>query len=140
MKSSKIGDASFIGLDCPTGDVSDCNDGTLESAPSECKGVLILSKEESQCGSKCYVGPNERSTSNENRQKWWTLYTRRAPENIIELTYTVCDIRYVSNVLKTQSQTWDKICGITSQTKQDEIQSPFLENNDIAGLKQVFSV
>ena len=68
LKSSKIGDASFIGLDCPTGDVSDCNDGTLESAPSECKGILVLSEEESQCGSKCFRS-NERSTSNENRQK-----------------------------------------------------------------------
>ena len=73
LKSSKIGDASFIGLDCPSGNVDDCNDGTVKSAPPECKGSLILSEEESQCGSKC-------DSPIGNRKKWWTYFTRQAYE------------------------------------------------------------
>ena len=78
LKSSKIGDASFIGLDCPSGNVDDCNDGTVESAPPGCKGALIFSEEESQCGSKCDLNPRLRSSSNENRKKWWTYFDRQA--------------------------------------------------------------
>ena len=79
LKSSKIGDSSFIGLDCPSGDVDDCNDGTVESAPPECQGALILSEEESQCGSKCNLAFKSRS-SIRNRKKWWTYFTRQAFE------------------------------------------------------------
>ena len=78
FKSSNISDASFIGLDCPSGDVRGCNDGTLMSAPSGCGGVLILSEEESQCGSHCNLRRNLRSTSIDNRKKWWTLFKRQA--------------------------------------------------------------
>ena len=77
-KSSKISDASFIGLDCPSGDVRGCNDGTLMSAPPECGGALILSEEESQCGSYCDLGPNLRSAPVRNRKKWWTHFKRQA--------------------------------------------------------------
>ena len=77
-KSSEIGDASFIGLDCPSGNVDDCNDATVESAPPGCKGALIFSEEESQCGSKCNLAPQLRSSSNGKRKKWWTLFTRQA--------------------------------------------------------------
>ena len=80
MKSSKIGDASFIGLDCPSGNVDDCNDGTVASAPPGCAGALILSEEESQCGSKCDLFPQFRSSSLGNTKKWWTYFTRPAFE------------------------------------------------------------
>ena len=85
-KSSKIGDATFIGLDCPSGNVDDCNDGTVESAPPECKGALIFSEEESQCGSKCDLIPQFR-----NSKKWWTYFTRQAFEfkNLQFSLYTV---------------------------------------------------
>ena len=79
-KSSKIGDATFIGLDCPSGNVDDCNDGTVESAPPGCAGALILSEEESQCGSKCDLVPQFRSSSLRNSKKWWTYFTRQAFE------------------------------------------------------------
>ena len=78
LKSSKIGDSSFIGLDCPSGDVDDCNDGTVESAPAECKGALILSEEESQCGSKCTLASQQSSSLIGNRKQWWTYFTRQA--------------------------------------------------------------
>ena len=81
LKSSKIGDASFIGLDCPSGNVDDCNDATVESAPPGCKGALIFSEEESQCGSKCNLNLNSGS-SIRNRKKWWTYFTRQAFENL----------------------------------------------------------
>lgn len=76
--SSKIGDASFIGLDCPSGDVSDCNDGTLDSVPSDCEGVLIVSANESKCGSKCNL--SQLSSRTKSRTKWWTLFTSQASE------------------------------------------------------------
>ena len=60
--------------------MSDCNDGTLASAPSECKGALIVPEEESQCGSKCNSGLNLRSKAIEKKNKWWTLFTRQALE------------------------------------------------------------
>ena len=70
MKSSIIGDASFIGLECESGNIDDCNDGTDESAPPDCQGVFILSETESQCGSKC---------NNKIRgRRWWTLFTSQA--------------------------------------------------------------
>ena len=51
--SNLIGDASFIGLDCPTGIIDDCNDGTHESVPDECSGIFMAPKKTTKCGSKC---------------------------------------------------------------------------------------
>ena len=79
LKSSEIGDATFIGLECESGDVSDCNDGTDESSPPELQGYLILSETESQCGSKCKLGPTLRSSSSESR-RYWTQYTSQAKD------------------------------------------------------------
>ena len=81
--SSKIGDASFIGLDCESGDVEDCNDRT-ERAPPGCNNVLILSENESKCGSKCNASSNQKLTrSSQKREKWWTLWTRKANTIVI---------------------------------------------------------
>ena len=71
-KSSRIGDASFIGLECESGNVDDCNDGTDESAPQDCQGGLILSETESQCGSKC--------NNTMHGRRWWTLFSSLALE------------------------------------------------------------
>ena len=48
------------------------------SAPPECGGALILSEEESQCGSYCDLSPNLRSARIGNRKKWWTFFKRQA--------------------------------------------------------------
>ena len=49
-----IGDASFIGLECPSGIIDDCNDGTNDRVPEECLGVLMVPDGDTQCGSQCY--------------------------------------------------------------------------------------
>ena len=51
--SNVIGDASFIGLDCPTGIIDDFNDGTQESVPAECFGMFMAPEKTTNCGSKC---------------------------------------------------------------------------------------
>ena len=77
-KSSEIADASFIGLECDSGDVSDCNDGTDESSPSELQGYLILSETETKCGSKCNNDPTLRSSTSKSIRYFWTVYTSQA--------------------------------------------------------------
>ena len=102
--SAKIADASFIGLECESGDVDDCNDLT-ERAPASCRGVLILSEKESKCGSKCNASSNKKSTrsfqfrkdeeedeESHNRWRWWTLWTRKANTILINITYIISEI------------------------------------------------
>ena len=96
--SAKIADASFIGLECDSGDVDDCNDST-ERAPADCRGVLILSEKESKCGSKCNASSDKKSTrssrfreneedeESQNRWRWWTLWTRKANTILINDSY-----------------------------------------------------
>ena len=60
-----IGDASFIGLNCPTGIIDDCNDGTNERVPGNCSGVLMVPDENTHCGSQC----NNTSTNAFERSK-----------------------------------------------------------------------
>ena len=58
MKCYDIGDASFIGLDCKSGNVTACNSGINDRCRlPDCEGVLILSEEESQCGLDCDPNP-----------------------------------------------------------------------------------
>ena len=57
-----IGDASFIGLDCESGIIDDCNDGTEESVPPECSGIFMAPEKTTQCGSQCQL-EIERSTT-----------------------------------------------------------------------------
>ena len=81
-----IGDASFIGLDCPSGNVDDCNDGTEETVQNECSGILFVPETQSECGSKCTVDhmnvtraknhkANTKNTSKADFAKYWTFYT-----------------------------------------------------------------
>ena len=111
MHSYIIGDASFIGLECPTGIVDDCNDGTDESVPNECAGILMVPETETKCGSQCRLPeiitinqPDVTSPINlrKNRDyeidydtdvsekelaadvgfhKFWTLYTNKASKS-----------------------------------------------------------
>ena len=100
-----IGDASFIGLDCPSGNVDDCNDGTEESVQDECAGILIVPEKQSQCGSKCSVDEivtrsgkyqanateTANFTSTANFTKSWTFYTSKAFKTlffVIQTYYT----------------------------------------------------
>ena len=74
----EIGDASFIGLECKSGDVSDCNDRTDESVPSQLQGYLVLSETETQCGSKCDLDSTLRSSSSERPRYFWTYFQSQA--------------------------------------------------------------
>ena len=80
--SSKIADASSIGLECESGNVEDCNDGTDLNLPKQCKGVLILPETETKCGSQCARSSKQnQSRSSENHRKWWTYWTRPVNTN-----------------------------------------------------------
>ena len=68
---------SFIGLDCDSGNVEDCNSGPDESVPSDCEGVLILSETESRCGLNCSLNSTARSKNDIRR---WTYFTSQAIE------------------------------------------------------------
>ena len=85
-KSSEIADAAFIGLECDSGDVSNCNDGTDESSPSELQGYLILPETETKCGSKCDNDSTMRSSTSKGLRSFWTLYTSQAID-IVELCW-----------------------------------------------------
>jgi len=82
FKSSKIGDASFIGLDCDSGNIEDCNSGPDESVPSDCQGVLMLSETESRCGLNCNLKLNStaRSSLSESGIRRWTYWSSQAIE------------------------------------------------------------
>ena len=77
MKSdSNIGDASLIGLECESGDFSDCNveepDGHVTYG---CDGVLIFSDINSTCGSMCESKRKKRSSF--GRTGWTLFYTNQ---------------------------------------------------------------
>ena len=76
-----IGDASFIGLDCPSGIIDDCNDGTQESVPAECSGIFIAPKKKTKCGSKCSLNSTRTrenykcgSEHDEYDDQYWLLF------------------------------------------------------------------
>ena len=53
-KSDAIGDASLIGLQCESGDFSDCDlDGLDNHMPIGCDRILMFSESNSTCGSLC---------------------------------------------------------------------------------------
>ena len=84
--SNVIGDASFIGIECESGIIDDCNDGTHDSVPYECSGIFLAPKKTTQCGSQCQLpNPNLRSDykvkeKNETGKYW--LYYKRKIQNL----------------------------------------------------------
>ena len=101
FESSKIGDPSFIGLECESGNISDCHDGPDESAPPSCQGGLILSDTKSECGSQCKLprSNSPRSNSKATRTaKWWTLYTSQAIWNFVK--DSLIEFRFNKNFVK----------------------------------------
>ena len=73
-----MGDASKIGIHCPTGDFSDCGDPPTHHVPAGCEGVLIFEEEESTtCGLYCKEGKEPRHNHCADHAKCgWTTYTR----------------------------------------------------------------
>ena len=77
VKSEVIGDASLIGLQCESGDFSDCElPKSIEPIPIGCEGVLIFSTDgNNTCGSNCNSKKSKRN-SRETSSKFggWTPY------------------------------------------------------------------
>ena len=73
-----IGDASIIGLDCESGVVDDCNDGTEESVPVKCSGIFIAPEKTTKCSSQCELGtrnkPDPDSTENLSANHYWLYW------------------------------------------------------------------
>ena len=79
--SYAIGDASLIGLECESGDFSDCIlDEIDDYALIECENILMFSKSNSTCGSLCDPQRTRRSASinhdemNVNKEGWTVTY------------------------------------------------------------------
>ena len=83
---------SSIGLQCESGDVSDCNLSlSMEILPSYCKGKLIFSSNtDRDCGSKCDI-QTKRSIP---LRKGWTKYDRY----IINRIFLILCNQYISSV------------------------------------------
>ena len=76
MYSYVISDASLIGLDCETGNIDDCNDGTEESVPVECTGIFLAPKKTTQCGSQCSF--NTQKNNRRKKNSYWLYYQSKA--------------------------------------------------------------
>ena len=75
-----VGDPSLIGLNCESGDFSDCNlFEPDEPIPSGCEGKLIFSPIQSSCGSMC--GAHRKKRSEQARTGWTLYYTNRDSPN-----------------------------------------------------------
>ena len=80
MFSYVISDASIIGLECESGNIDDCNDGTEESVPAECTGIFLAPAETTQCGSKCSA--NARTKYKTKKNSYWLYYKSKVFINI----------------------------------------------------------
>ena len=73
--SIDIGDASLIGLECESGDFSDCDWSEInDRIPFGCEDILMFSNSNSTCGSKCNVNGFERREIM-SRTGWTLFYT-----------------------------------------------------------------
>ena len=76
MKRFDLSLSSLIGLQCESGDIEDCKLGmTAEILPDSCKGILMFSKKNDPCGSKCDSKPDSRQSP--MRRGWlkWIRYS-----------------------------------------------------------------
>lgn len=75
-KSHALGDSSLIGLECESGDFSDCDLNRFnDHAPIGCEGILMFSNDNSTCGSMCDSNRAKRSSeSNGFKKQGWTPY------------------------------------------------------------------
>ena len=78
-ESDEIGDSSLIGLECDSGDFSDCLENEADqSTPFDCNGVLFFTEKTSSCGSLCDLGVKRKPRQSDNKivRQGWTRYTR----------------------------------------------------------------
>ena len=63
-KSNALGDPSQIGLECESGDFSDCNlNEPVGHVPIGCEGILMFSDNNSKCGSLCQSNATKSESS-----------------------------------------------------------------------------
>ena len=78
IKSNAIGDASFIGLECESGNFSDCDlDDSDEPVSFGCGSILIFSNSSRTCGSFCGLNRAKRSADEngiETKKEGWTRF------------------------------------------------------------------
>ena len=79
LYSNVISDASIIGLDCETGNIEDCNDGTEDSVPAECSGIFLAPDQTTECGSKCDISTRINYKSKKN--SYWLYYKSKVFQN-----------------------------------------------------------
>ena len=78
--SNAIGDASFLGLECESGDFSDCNlNESDERVPFGCENILMFSRSNTTCGSLCGSNRSKRSADKRdgmkiNKEGWTPIY------------------------------------------------------------------
>ena len=81
LKSNHLGDAGLIGLECETGDFSDCElPESEDDIPIGCAGVFMFSSTNNSCGSKCETTRAKRNTEESDSEGsskfsgWTTFY------------------------------------------------------------------
>ena len=81
--SNVIGDPSFIGIDCESGIIDDCNDGTQESVSDECSGIFMAPNKPTRCGSQCSLNTTRTRENYKCNSKdddgYWLLYKSQVP-------------------------------------------------------------
>ena len=77
MNSDAIGDASLIGLECESGDFSDCDlNAFSDHIPIGCEKILMFSDSNNQCGKLCKSNRSKRSAlpPNATIKTGWTVF------------------------------------------------------------------
>ena len=83
---SELSLPSLIGLKCETGEIEDCKIGlTAEILPDSCKGILMFSKQNQSCGSKCKLESNKTMMLEEPIRKGWSKWIRLTETLLLNL-------------------------------------------------------
>jgi len=88
VKSTYIGEANQIGLECDTGNITDCNDSLAthqnasEIIPNGCEDKLIFGLNRGLCGTFCKQDSDghviTKRSENKILRSGWTIYARLA--------------------------------------------------------------
>ena len=85
--STYIGDATQIGLECESGNITDCNESlsihqnSEDLIPNGCEKNLFFGNNTGQCGTYCHSNSSDQTFFTSRSQKsflrsGWTIYTR----------------------------------------------------------------
>ena len=84
--STFIGDAAQIGLQCGSGNITDCNESlfnhqnSAETPPNGCEKKLIFGQNAGLCGNYCDSNTDKTTSARRSQSTFvrsgWTIYTR----------------------------------------------------------------